>query len=195
MAGKVQTDHAGICAAYASGLSQEEVCALFGVTKATVCRAVKRGLPPSDRERLRLSRLRAGVRKLGRLKQAGKIARGEFTMVNTGSVLLVTAKGIQFIFDACDEALLRQYPWRVTKDRRLLRQAGREGEQIRNIYVYHDIMGVVPSRALVVDHINHDPADNRRQNLRLCTSSENARNRGCRSNHAVLPTTGRSPQL
>ena len=42
----------------------------------------------------------------------------------------------------------------------------------RLIYMYHH--GVMPEQ---IDHINRDPFDNRVENLRAATSSENARNR------------------
>ncbi len=43
-------------------------------------------------------------------------------------------------------------------------------------YKLHRSLLAAPG-GLVVDHINHDPLDNRRENLRLCTSAENSRNR------------------
>lgn len=38
------------------------------------------------------------------------------------------------------------------------------------------ILGCGRSRTLKVDHLNHDTLDNRRQNLRLCTSTQNGQN-------------------
>ena len=43
------------------------------------------------------------------------------------------------------------------------------------IYMHRLIMGL--DKKLIVDHINHDTIDNRRENLRLCTYSENLCNK------------------
>jgi len=36
---------------------------------------------------------------------------------------------------------------------------------------------------MVVDHINHDTSDNRKENLRICTSAQNAKNKSTPKNN------------
>lgn len=57
-----------------------------------------------------------------------------------------------------------------------------DGKMVK-IFMHREILGV--SKGMQVDHINHDTLDNRKQNLRSCTNTENGRNRtkfkGCSS--------------
>jgi hypothetical protein len=52
-----------------------------------------------------------------------------------------------------------------------------EGKYKRR-YLHHEILGIPPSKGLVVDHINRDPLDCRRGNLRVCTPGQNNMNHG-----------------
>lgn len=89
----------------------------------------------------------------------------------------VTSKGKDYtvLIDAADWEKVGQYNWYMQNERGYLR-ARKDGRTV----ALHRLLLDAP-QGLCVDHINGDPLDNRRQNLRLCTHSENMRNRRIRS--------------
>jgi hypothetical protein len=90
-------------------------------------------------------------------------------------------KGFVALVDDGDFQWVSQYNWHVKADPRYPRlfYARRDFHdhfgKTRCQFLHRLIMKAPPG--LVVDHINGDGLDNRRENLRLCTVGENARNR------------------
>ena len=63
--------------------------------------------------------------------------------------------------------------------------------QKENILLHRLITGVVGDiKMFQVDHVNHDPLDNRKNNLRICTSQENSRNIKCKG-YSLFKRTGK----
>lgn len=56
----------------------------------------------------------------------------------------------------------------------------RDGEKMRGLYMHRLILSAAPG--VLVDHRNGDALDNRRSNLRLCTSRQNNGNRSINCN-------------
>ena len=88
-----------------------------------------------------------------------------------------------FYFDLEDYELIKDYCWHISKGyvMTLDRTTG------KRILLHRLVMH--PEKDEVVDHINRDKLDNRKANLRVCTSSDNAKNRGTRKNN-VSGVTG-----
>ena len=83
--------------------------------------------------------------------------------------------GIPIQIDEEDDDLLDIYCWQHNaKTNYIHRTDPIEG----TIYLHREIMGF--PQGFVVDHWNHDETDNRRENLRVCTQSENLLNSGPR---------------
>jgi len=64
----------------------------------------------------------------------------------------------------------------------------RNGEKKSRVYMHRVLMDATPDKQ--VDHINHDTLDNRKQNLRLLTDSENKQNRSLIPSHNTSGVRG-----
>ena len=96
--------------------------------------------------------------------------------------VITLTKGCETIVDDDDFDKFSNKKWCTnTKENRnyavrLQRYGPRKENKIRNIYLHREILNARPGQ--YVDHINGNTLDNRKENLRICTNQENARNHG-----------------
>lgn len=101
--------------------------------------------------------------------------------VNGLIAIIPLTKGFEAIIDAADVNLIAGVNWHSTfaghkvYARRDIQISGKW----KTVYLHRFIAGAPDY--LEVDHIDGDPLNNRRSNLRLATKSENAQNRGASS--------------
>jgi len=77
--------------------------------------------------------------------------------------------------DADDRERVNRYRWSLQG--RYLRVNRHWNGKQHNIYLHHYLIGMSLDRTLEIDHINRDPLDNRKKNLRFVTRQENMWNR------------------
>lgn len=68
-----------------------------------------------------------------------------------------------------------KYNWRCDYKGYAYRYPPRNGGKKTHKFLHREIMNA--PKGISVDHINHNPLDNRKENLRFCTNQENMRNR------------------
>lgn len=102
-----------------------------------------------------------------------RFAGNDIQMLDTHGVLYLGA--FPFLFDVEDLPIIESHIWYRDKDGYLVSCYNYNGQR-RFVRFHRIVMHAQPKQ--FVDHINHDRADNRKQNLRLCSRSENTRNRG-----------------
>ena len=76
------------------------------------------------------------------------------------------------IIDAEDAEKVRKYKWCLVGGRVATRPSGKP------IEIQHVVLGMKANMEIHIDHRNRNPLNNRKQNLRKCTNTENARNSG-----------------
>lgn len=107
-----------------------------------------------------------------------KFAGNEIELLDTHGVLHLGS--FPFLFDLEDLPVIKSHIWYRDKDGYLVSCYYFNGQQ-RFVRFHRIVMRAQLGQ--VVDHINKDRSDNRKQNLRCCSRSENVRNRGlCSSN-------------
>jgi hypothetical protein len=108
---------------------------------------------------------------------------------NTATCREITADGHAVLVDAEHAWMLGRWTWRLESNparsskayvvrHTTLRINGRD-KGVR-IYLHRAVLGLPPGDLLRVDHINGDTLDNRRANLRVATTAQNAQNQGSR---------------
>lgn len=85
---------------------------------------------------------------------------------------------LYIIVDDEDYEYLSQWKWSITARGYALRGYRVDGK-LHNIYLHRQLIDA--TKGDIVDHINGNPLDNRRCNLRICTSTLNNMNRPVRS--------------
>lgn len=92
---------------------------------------------------------------------------------------ILLTKGIRTLVDDDMFEELNRHSWHASGID--FRPARRRIEDRKMIYLYHQVLNVLPwilrADNLCVDHINHNPLDNRKSNLRIVTIAENNSNR------------------
>lgn len=81
------------------------------------------------------------------------------------------------LIDAADEPLVAPYRWTVTPGSYVRTNVPVDGHVLA---IHRVILGLKHRDGKKVDHVNRNPLDNRRTNLRLATDAENMQNRGSR---------------
>ncbi len=111
-------------------------------------------------------------------KEKGVYLKGNKYQIESGDlVIFVESKGEthEFYADLDDYSLLSQYTWSRNPRSGYARTIDRVTRE--DIYMHRLVMGAVVGSG-EIDHINGLPYDNRKKNLRFCTSSQNKHNNG-----------------
>lgn len=90
-----------------------------------------------------------------------------------------TFKGEEFLFDLEDYDKIKDYCWHNNGAGYI---EGRDTNTGLSVFMHRLIMN--PDKSEVVDHINHNPLDNRKNNLRICTQHQNTMNCKIPSNNS-----------
>ena len=96
--------------------------------------------------------------------------------------VIYTKKNEEILVDDEDLDWLNEFSWYLDKGyaKTTIKHNGKYKAQ-----KMHRLIMNVSDRWVFIDHIDGNPANNRRSNLRLCTNAENSRNRAINKNNTI----------
>jgi len=97
-------------------------------------------------------------------------------------------RGLVAIVDDEDYDMLMQWKWTYLNKGYAYRHIYDGHRYLRTALMHRQIMGLLDTPSVKVDHINHDGLDNRRSNLRRATQQQNQWN--CRKRSGKFPYKG-----
>jgi hypothetical protein len=105
-----------------------------------------------------------------------------------GYLLMKTSCGYEYYIDKCDYETIESYTWHKHKDGYLRTRYDVIDGKNKYILLHNLILGRFDASFDDVDHINRLPYDNRRENLRVVSHSENMKNISKKSNskHEIM---------
>ena len=112
----------------------------------------------------------------GTTELQGRKIRSKFEIIEK-ICKITTSKGAEIIVDASDYEKVKEHSWCISKTGYPVARIN--GKVIKLMRFLLELK----NPEIVVDHINGDPFDNRRLNLRICKNSENTRNCGISKNN------------
>lgn len=108
--------------------------------------------------------------------------KNEYT-VSKDKVYIEMTQGKVAVIDKGDMGLVGSFRWCPNPDRkkyRVMTNIVKENNKRGKLYIHQLLMN--PPKGMVVDHIDGDPLNNVRSNLRICTLHQNSMNRLSRPN-------------
>ena len=151
-----------------SGLTRGEIAAELGVSERTIRRWLPDPLTPEQQGLADLRRKTGGRQRVPRPDDEVGVL-----WVRHGE------QWLKALVDEPDWHRLRHAAWGIASKGYVSGRYERKRQ-----YLHRVVCGLQPGQRwpdgsrIVIDHLNRDPLDNRRANLRICTQKDNCANRG-----------------
>ena len=116
--------------------------------------------------------------KRGVSTSCGKCGRNTYKALDNQTIEVTTANGLSFTIDKCDENLVRKSKWYICTNQNGYRSViNSKGVKLHNI-----LFGATPGYE--IDHIDLNPLNNSRKNLRVITHQGNQINQPLQRNNS-----------